>query len=120
MQRFRVGPDAALTPGDGFLSRVTVSPITPSIVSGVPVQAAIFRIAAHGGFLRHPAGVPQILIVLSGSGEVSGGDGHFESVVEGDAVFWAAGEEHETKSDPGMTVLIVEGHGVVPFLSGQR
>ncbi|MEX0874695.1 MAG: cupin domain-containing protein [Actinomycetota bacterium] len=109
-----------MTPVDGLLSRVTVSPITPSIASGVPVQAAIFRIAANGGFLRHPAGVPQILTVLSGSGEVAGGDGHFESVGEGDAVFWAAGEEHETKSVSGMTVLIVEGTGVVPFVSDQR
>lgn len=116
MQRFRVGAEVALTPSDELLSEVTISPLMPSIASGSPVQVAIFRIGANGSIRRHPATVPQILAVLSGSGEVAGGDApDFGSVTEGDAVYWAAGEEHETRSAQGMTVLIIEGPGVTPF-----
>ena len=115
MQRFRVGADAAFTPRDDFLVAVTVSPLTPSIASGSPTQTAIFQIGPNGAIRRHPANVPQILAVLSGSGEVAGDGGDFEPVTEGDAVFWPAGEEHETKSAHGMTVLIVQGPGIAPF-----
>jgi hypothetical protein len=31
------------------------------------------------------------------------------------AVFWQAGEEHETKTEAGLTALIIEGDGLEPF-----
>jgi quercetin dioxygenase-like cupin family protein len=117
---FRVGAEVAIAPRDDLLVGVTISPLTAPIAAGSPAQAAIFRIGAGGGIRRHPAAVPQILAVLSGSGEVAGEDGGFQPVVEGDAVFWAEGEEHETRSAHGMTVLIVEGLDLTPFQSNQR
>jgi quercetin dioxygenase-like cupin family protein len=65
--------------------------------------------------LRHPATVPQIVAVLEGSGEVSGATNTFEPVSAGDAVFFAQGEEHETRTSEGMTALIIEGPRLVPF-----
>lgn len=52
---------------------------------------------------------------LDGSGEVSGAGGVAEPIKAGEAVFWPAGEEHETKTATGLTALIVEGDGLEPF-----
>jgi hypothetical protein len=56
-----------------------------------------------------------VLAVLEGSGEVSGADGVGEPVAAGEAVYWVAGEEHETRTETGLTALVLEGDGLVPF-----
>jgi quercetin dioxygenase-like cupin family protein len=110
MERFRFDADAAFTADQELLERVTIAPLTPP--GGV--QAAIFRMSAGGRIVRHPATVPQILAVLEGEGRVSGADGKLEAIVAGDAVFWTAGEEHETISDGGLTALVLEADGLGP------
>lgn len=116
MQRLRFDPPVAYSPDEPLLDGVTTAPLTAPLRAGVPTQAAIFRIAPSGRIGRHPATVPQILAVLDGAGEVSGADGGFEPIAAGEAVFWSAGEEHETRSDDGLTALIIEGPGLEPFL----
>ena len=115
MRRFRFGPDVAFAAGDELLDRVTVAPLTAPIDQGSALQAAVFRLAPGGRIARHPASVPQVMAVLEGSGEVSGQSGVGEPVVAGEAVFWEAGEEHETTTSDGMTALIIEGEGLAPF-----
>ena len=115
MERLTFGADVAFSPADERLEAVTVAPLTGSIFAGAPFQAAVFRIAPGGGIVRHPATVPQILVVLEGSGEVSGVDGVAEPIETGEAVFWRRGEEHETVSTTGLTALILEGDGLEPF-----
>jgi quercetin dioxygenase-like cupin family protein len=112
VQRLSFGPDVAYSPDEPLLDRVTVAPLTAPLRTGVPVQAAIFRVSAGGRIARHPATVQQILAVLDGAGEVSGADGELQPIAAGEAVFWSAGEEHETRTDEGLTALIVEGPGV--------
>lgn len=85
------------------------------MASGQTFQAAIFRIEPGGAIRRHPASTPQIIAVVSGRGEVAGDDGTFRQVREGDGVFFAKGEEHETRSTEGMTALILEGESLRPF-----
>ncbi len=99
-----------------LLQGVTLAPLTAPIASGASFQAAVFRIAPGGGIRRHPAAVPQLLAVLEGDGEVAGGAGVFEPVAPGDAVYFAEGEEHETRTTNGLAALIIEGPGLVPFL----
>ena len=94
---------------------MTVAPLSLRISDGSPVQAAIFRVGPGGRIVRHPATYSQILAVLEGSGEVSGADGAGEPIAAGEAVFWRAGEEHETTSRAGLTALIVEGEGLEMF-----
>jgi hypothetical protein len=53
--------------------------------------------------------------VLDGAGEVAGADGEFQPIAAGEAVFWSAGEEHETRTDDGLTALIIEGPGLQPL-----
>ena len=116
MERFRFDAEVAYAPPEPALERVTVAPLTAPLRKGVPVQAAVFRIGANGKIARHPATVPQILAVLDGAGEVSGGDGAFQPIAAGDAVFWSEGEEHETRSSGGLTALIIEGPRLRPFV----
>ena len=80
-------------------------------------QAGVFRVAPGGRIARHPATVPQILAVLEGSGSVSGADGQFQPIGVGEAVFWPAGEEHEMRTDGGLTALVLEAEGLLPRLS---
>jgi len=79
------------------------------------VRAAIFRLAPNGRLRRHPATLPQILAVLEGSGRVSGSEGELQPIGPGEAVFWLAGEEHETETDTGLTALILEADGLQPW-----
>ena len=111
MERFEF---AAFTPRQELLENVTIAPLTAPLQSGAPVQAAIFRLGAGGRIARHPATVPQILAVLEGSGQVSGGDGEPQPISAGEAVFWTAGEVHETFSEQGLTALVLEGDGLRP------
>ena len=89
---------------------MTVAPLTAPLSEGALIQAAIFRFEPGGQLRRHSAGAfPQILAVLEGLGEVSGADGVDEEIHAGEAVFWYPGEEHGTKSQGGLTALIIEG-----------
>ena len=108
MERFSFASDEAFVPQGDLLDRVTVAPLTPSIVEGAVFQAAIFRVAAGGGLRRHRATYPQILAALDGSGVVSGADGVDEPIVAGEAVYWHEGEDHETRSARGLTALVIE------------
>jgi quercetin dioxygenase-like cupin family protein len=114
LERFRFSSDVAFAPSEELLEGVTVAPLSRPISQGLPFQAAVFRLAAGGRIARHPATYPQILAVLEGSGEVSGARGVDEPIQVGEAVFWSAGEEHETRTAEGLTALIIEGHGLEP------
>jgi quercetin dioxygenase-like cupin family protein len=115
VERFSFGVEASFVPRGDVLEEVTVAPLTRPISLGASVQAAVFRLAPGGRIPRHPATHPQILAVLAGSGEVSGASGVAEPIEADEAVFWQAGEEHETITAAGMTALIVEGDGLEPF-----
>jgi quercetin dioxygenase-like cupin family protein len=107
MERFTVD---AFTPRHELLERVTIAPLT----APGQVQAAIFRFAAGGRIVRHPSTGSQIFAVLEGEGRVSGADGESEPIGEGEAVFWAAGDEHEVESETGLTAVILEADGLRP------
>ena len=109
------GADVAFTPRETLLDGVTIAPLTTPLAAGTPVQAAIFRLARSGRIARHPATVPQILAVLEGAGRVSGADGQFQPIAAGEAVFWSAGEDHETETEDGLTALVLEADGLQVF-----
>ena len=71
-------------------------------------HVALISIGPGGLVGRHPAGSEQLFLVVSGSGWVSGSHGRRVAVRAGEAAVWSAGEEHESGSDKGMTVLVVE------------
>jgi hypothetical protein len=75
-------------------------------------HAVVIEIGAGGVVARHPAVVPQLFVVVHGSGWISGADGRREAIAAGEAVLWEQGEEHESGSDAGMTVLVVEAEAI--------
>lgn len=116
MERFSFAPEAAFVPRGDLLDRVSVAPLTAPFEEGALVQAAIFRFERGGRIRRHPAGpLPQIIAVLEGSGEVSGASGVDAPIGAGEAVFLREGEEHELKSEAGLTALILEGASLDRF-----
>ena len=108
MERLTFTAAAARRASDPRLERVTIAPLTMPLASGAGLQAACFRIEPGGRIARHPADVPQLFAVIDGRGWVSGADGAEHAIVSGEAVFWSAGEEHETRSEEGLTAIVIE------------
>jgi quercetin dioxygenase-like cupin family protein len=75
-------------------------------------HVVVIEVGPGGVVARHPAVVAQLFAVVRGSGWVSGGDGEREAIASGEVVLWEPGEEHESGSDEGMTVLVVEAESL--------
>ena len=112
MERFSFAPDAAFVPRGDLLDHVSMAPLTQPFEEGALVQAAIFRFEPGGRIRRHPGTYPQIIAVVEGSGAVSGANGVDEPINAGEAVFLHEGEDHEMKSEAGLTALIIEGENL--------
>ncbi|GAA4586625.1 quercetin dioxygenase-like cupin family protein [Actinoplanes octamycinicus] len=72
------------------------------------VAMTVLRVAPGGEIGDHPALRDQTLLITEGAGQVRSGDGPWHDVIAGDAVRWAAGESHTTRSAPGLTAVAVE------------
>ncbi|MEK3995401.1 cupin [Psychrobacillus sp. FSL K6-2365] len=64
----------------------------------------------------HQAVVPQLLVVITGEGYVRNDREEYFRVQSGDAVFWEKDEWHETKSDNGLTAIVIESAELNPSL----
>lgn len=79
--------------------------------------------ATHIGFMYleskgiigyHQATMPQLLLVLSGEGLVKGESEEYVKVEPGTAVFWKKGEWHETKTEVGLSAIVIESEELNP------
>lgn len=89
------------------------------------VMARIVRTthATHIGFMHleqngiigyHQATMPQLLLVVSGEGLVRGESDEYFKVEPGTAIFWKKGEWHETKTEAGLTAVVIENEELNP------
>jgi quercetin dioxygenase-like cupin family protein len=62
----------------------------------------------------HQAVGAQLLLIVSGEGLVSIDQEEYYKVQSGDAVFWEKDEWHETKSDNGLTAIVIESERLNP------
>ncbi|KOS62253.1 AraC family ligand binding domain-containing protein [Lysinibacillus agricola] len=62
----------------------------------------------------HQAVVPQLLLILEGKGYVRNEQEQYYQVQPGDAVFWEKDEWHETKTDKGLTGIVIESEQLNP------
>lgn len=69
----------------------------------------VVSLRAGGVIGRHPAAGRQVLVVVSGDALVSGSSGDPVSLGPGEAAVWEPNELHETRSETGLTALVVEG-----------
>ncbi|TDL98521.1 cupin [Macrococcus brunensis] len=83
-----------------YINRIT------SIDSKVMINFA--HLEPNGIIGSHKASVNQMLIVVSGAGWVKSDNNPFIPITKNQVIFFNAGELHETKSDNGMTALIIE------------
>ncbi|MDQ0193250.1 cupin domain-containing protein [Paenibacillus wynnii] len=66
-------------------------------------------IEANGIVGLHQAVTPQLFLVMSGEGIVKG-KGDKELIIKaGFAAYWEAEEWHETKTETGLTAIVIEG-----------
>lgn len=69
----------------------------------------------HGVIGMHPTVEDQLLLVVQGSAEVVGKEEEVIRVEQGSAVFWEAGELHETRADSeGLMAIVIEGEKISP------
>ncbi len=108
MRLARFGPDEARAIHRFDSVGFTIAPIA-GFDHGRIVCA---RLEPGGSIGGHPAAGHQLLAIVSGTGFVSGRDGAEHPIGPGDAVAWEPGEMHETRTDVGLTAIIVEGEAL--------
>ncbi len=90
--------------------RASASPLTAPEGDAHVVR---IRLEAGGVLGRHAGQVDQLFLVVEGEGVARGSGGDSVPVAAGTAVYWPAGEEHETRSDAGLTAIVVESPRLV-------
>ncbi|QPC45883.1 cupin domain-containing protein [Mangrovibacillus cuniculi] len=81
-----------------------------------PAHVGCMYLEENGVIGWHQAVTPQLLLILQGEGLVKGADEVYAKVSAGDAVFWEKGEWHETKTEAGLTAIVMESEELDPGL----
>lgn len=76
------------------------------------VQIGCMRVAADGIVGYHQAVTPQLFVVVSGHGWVTGVDRQRTPIRSGQVAFWDAGEWHESGTEVGMTAIVIESEAM--------
>lgn len=90
--------------------------LAPLLRGAGPVSVVVFLIEPGGVVGKHPAATRQLYCVVEGQGWVRGAETHRTQIRAGQAAFWLRGEPHESGSESGMTVLVIEGDELDPAL----
>ena len=90
--------------------------IISSILRGADdLHVACMHLEAAGIIGSHEAPSDQLLLVVQGSGVVTGEESQAVPVDPGCAVFWHQGEVHETLAQAdGLMAIVIEGEGLNP------
>ncbi|MET3729389.1 hypothetical protein ABID52_002970 [Fictibacillus halophilus] len=80
----------------------------------MPAHIGCVHLEAGGVIGYHKAVIPQLLLLVSGEGEVCGEDQVMHKINKGEAVFWIKGEYHETSTNGGLTAIIIESEMLEP------
>jgi quercetin dioxygenase-like cupin family protein len=76
------------------------------------LRISVMTLGENGIIGFHQTTTPQLLYLLEGEGVVCNEEKKYYSIQKGIAVFWNAGEWHETKSKQGLVALIIEGFNI--------
>ncbi|KIL34183.1 hypothetical protein SD71_21185 [Cohnella kolymensis] len=86
------------------------------IISYDEIHIGCMFIGADGIVGYHQATTEQLFLIVEGEGWVKGEDGEEIFVTAGFAALWDAGEWHESKSEKGMTAIVIEGKNLKHYL----
>ena len=106
MRLFRFDPEIGRMIDRYSSSGVILSKVVHSFEEAV-VSCAYFD--AHGVMGNHQATIPQLFLVVQGEGWVRAESSDKTSIEAGQAAYWEKGEWHESGTETGMTVIIIEG-----------
>lgn len=111
MRLFRLDPEVGRNI-DAFESKgFTISKIV-SLFN--PAGVKIAYLGANGIVGYHQTTKDQVFAVVCGEGWVRGEAPERFPIKAGQAAFWAEGEWHESGSEAGMTVVLIEGENIDP------
>lgn len=79
-----------------------------------PARVDVMYIEPSGLVGGHPATATQLFLVVNGSGWVRDRHNDRIAIDARHAALWAAGEWHESGTEHGMTVIVIEGEAVNP------
>jgi quercetin dioxygenase-like cupin family protein len=79
-----------------------------------PTHISCMYLGPSGLVGYHQATVPQLFLVVQGAGWVRGEGPERRAITAGQAVFWEAGEWHETGTDTGLVAIVIEGEALAP------
>lgn len=86
------------------------------IQTNKPTNIGCMHLDKNGIVGYHQAATSQLLLVLNGKGHVRNESDEYIEVEPGDAVFWRKDEWHETKTDLGLTAIVIESEELDPAL----
>lgn len=86
---------------------------TPLTLPEGDAHVVRIRLGAGGVLGRHAGQVDQLFVVVEGEGFVSGADAEPTPVAAGTAIYWPAREEHETRTEHGLTAIVIESPRIV-------
>ena len=89
------------------VSGITMAPLNAgNSAERVKIDVAI--LAPGSSLPKHPAGREQLFYIVSGNGHVAGDDDIEYPISAGWAAMWDRGEQHTSRADSMMTVLIIQ------------
>jgi quercetin dioxygenase-like cupin family protein len=104
--RKEAGMHITMYDSDFIMSRITRNQ--------TPTSIGVMHLNENGLIGYHQATKPQLLLILSGEGYVCSESKEFYKVQPGVAVFWDKDEWHETKTEHGLTALVIESDELHP------
>ena len=110
MKIFRFGQETG-KPITHFDSNFVISRI---LISEKPTHVGCMHLETNGIVGFHEAVSPQLLLIVNGEGWVRCDSEEIVHVSFGDAVFWEKGEWHETRTETGLTAIVIESEDLNP------
>ena len=77
-------------------------------------RVSCMQLGANGRVGYHPARSAQLFCVVAGEGWVRGDSSGPVAIAAGHAAYWEAGEWHESGTESGMTLIVIESETLVP------
>jgi quercetin dioxygenase-like cupin family protein len=86
------------------------------VLKRASASVVCMRVRPGGTICAHAAATNQLFLVVEGEGWVRSAPGGPVDIKSGQAAFWTASENHESGTQTGMVVIILEGPDVQPDL----
>ncbi|CAM4048067.1 cupin [Cohnella lubricantis] len=77
------------------------------------IHMGCMHLGAGGTVGLHRASIPQLLLIVQGEGVVIGQEKQEVPIRSGMAAYWEEGEWHETRTENGLTAIVIESPALI-------